>query len=45
MVGSVGGGMDGAQAMLAMWGRRQLKRCRFFDVGLVEISNKSPTVG
>jgi hypothetical protein len=39
------GGMDGAQAMLAMWGRRQLKRCRIFEVVLVERSNNLPTVG
>ena len=39
-----GGGMDGAQATSAMWGRRQWKRWTIFEVVLVEMSNNAPTV-
>jgi hypothetical protein len=38
------GGMDGAQATSAMWGRRQRKRCRILEVVLVKMSNNAPMV-
>ncbi len=39
-----GGGMDGAQATSAMWGRRQWKRERILEVVLMEMSNNAPMV-
>jgi hypothetical protein len=38
------GGMDGAQATSAMWGRMQWKRWRILELVLVEMSNNVPMV-
>jgi hypothetical protein len=38
------GGMDGAQATSAMWGRMQWKRLRILEFVLVEMSNNAPMV-
>lgn len=38
-------GIDGAQAMVAIWGRKHWNRCRIFDVVFLEVSNRSLIVG